>query len=86
MGIEVDPGTVTHFGLWLNEGKWPSAGGGLFHVALEPTSGCSDDLDVSARLGSAWRVPGCGSQEWRVTMVFGAGVEGAEAFVMSSRT
>jgi galactose mutarotase-like enzyme len=81
LGIEVGPRTVPHFGLWLNEGKWPSAGEGLVHVALEPTSGCSDDLDISARLGSAWLVPGGARQEWHVTMVLGVGAEEAEAFV-----
>jgi galactose mutarotase-like enzyme len=85
LGLQVDPGTVPHFGLWLNEGRWPSSQGGLYHVALEPTNGCTDSLDVAAALGSGLYVPGQNAREWTLSMVFGTVAGDAPAFVDGSR-
>jgi hypothetical protein len=81
VGFEVDPESVPHFGVWLNEGRWPTAEGGLFHVALEPTSGFADNLEVANALGPGSWVPAHGSRQWHVSMVFGSAHEDAVSFV-----
>jgi hypothetical protein len=85
LGIEVTAETVPHFGLWVNEGRWPGREEGLFHVALEPTNGFADSLDVAAALGSGIDIPGHSACEWNVSMVFGAGAGDAATFVERGR-
>jgi hypothetical protein len=81
LGFEIDPQTVPHCGIWLNEGHWPAGNESLFHVALEPTTGFSDNLAVAASLGSGLSIPGHGVREWRLSMVFGSVGEEAATFV-----
>jgi hypothetical protein len=81
LGLHVDPATVPHYGLWLNEGRWPRPEEDLFHVALEATNGCADSLEVAAALGSGLHIPGQSARGWTLSMVFGTGADDARAFV-----
>ena len=81
LGIEVRPETVPHFGLWINEGRWPGPEEGLSHVALETTNGFTDSLEMAAALGSGLSIPGHSTRQWSVSMVFGTGAKGAATFV-----
>ena len=51
-------------GIWLCYGGWPSTGPGLFHVALEPTTGDADGLTESLARGGAVTVPPRGTVAW----------------------
>ncbi len=81
LAIEVAPESIPYFGLWLNEGRWPSPVDGLYHLALEPTNGCADQLEVAAALGSGLSVPGQSARDWALSMVFGTVADDAPAFV-----
>lgn len=83
LGVEMDPQAVPHLGMWLNEGRWPTGEGSFYHIALEPTTGCSDSLEISSNLGSGLCVKGHAVEEWRIVMVFGSVVNRAESFVGS---
>jgi len=56
-----------HWGVWVNNGSW------MHHhlIAIEPTTGRSDELDRAIRDGSAGQVDGGGTAEWTVQMAVG---------------
>ena len=68
--VELDPGDVTHFGLWVNNGGWtPFAGGAPYrNVAFEPCIGAPDTLDdaLGAGGGAAWLGAG-ETRRWTLT-------------------
>lgn len=70
LGIAMDA-ERTQFGLWLNHGGWPSVGG-LYHTAVEPCTGGSDDLGVACRLGEAISLAPESTVRWRVTIQVGS--------------
>jgi hypothetical protein len=71
LGMRFDPAEVPYLGLWINEGRWPSLDDGLRHIALEPTNGSADQLDVARRLGGGTTLPGHSANKWRVSIVLG---------------
>ena len=81
VGVEVDRETVPHFGVWVNEGRWPVPEDRLYHVALEPTTGFADNLEIAAAVGSGAIVPALGALQWRVSLEFGTTADEAGAFV-----
>lgn len=68
-GLELcwDVAALPFLGLWLNHDGWPAPGSGLRQVALEPTSGDSDDLAVALERGG-WVVPAGGHRVWSVEL------------------
>lgn len=72
LAVRFDPATVTHLGLWLNQGGWPEQDG-LHHAALEPCTGGSDDLALAVRLGEATTVGPYGTLSWEVDIRLGRG-------------
>lgn len=56
-----------YWGIWINTGAWL----GHRHFAIEPTTGRHDQLDRSARDGSAAVVPPNGKSEWTVRWTVG---------------
>ena len=68
--VELDPGEVTHFGLWLNNRGWtPFAGGDPYcNFAFEPCIGAPDTLDdaLGAWGAAAWLEPG-ETRRWALT-------------------
>jgi hypothetical protein len=81
VGVEVDREIIPHFGVWVNEGRWPVPEDRLYHVALEPTTGFADNLETAAAVGSGAIVPALGVQQWRVSLEFGTTADEAAAFV-----
>ncbi|CAA9352545.1 MAG: hypothetical protein AVDCRST_MAG11-3609 [uncultured Gemmatimonadaceae bacterium] len=68
--VELDPGEVTHFGLWLNNRGWtPFAGGAPYrNFAFEPCIGAPDTLDdaLGAWGAAAWLEAGA-TRRWTLT-------------------
>jgi galactose mutarotase-like enzyme len=73
--VEVDPGEVPHFGLWLNRGGWTPfragerPGAAPYHnLAFEPCLGAPDALDAAlgAWRGAQWLAPGA-TRRWTLT-------------------
>ena len=55
-------------GVWINRGGW----NGYHHVAIEPTTGAPDALDVAVREWQEYAsVPPHGTVEWEFTMTVG---------------
>ena len=80
LGLEFDLDDVRFLGVWLNRGGWP-AGDPLHHIALEATTGASDDLGDALRQGGGRTIPAHSSIEWTIWIRVGAGRAGADAFV-----
>lgn len=59
---------VPAFGLWLSYGGWPDAAAPLHQVALEPATGCADDLAAAEALGQAKRLSPGETHRWTVTL------------------
>ena len=71
IALAFDPQRLPYIGVWINQGGWPLDGAPCFNVALEPTCGYPDRLDVAHARGAAATVgPGEG-QEWDVELTFG---------------
>lgn len=64
--ISWDPNRITHSGLWLNYGGWPSVPG-LHHVALEATTAAADHLGQALDRGEAQSLPAGAVRQWQVT-------------------
>jgi hypothetical protein len=54
-------------GLWLSRGGW----NGQHHLALEPTNGMPDALDIAAGQHCCGLIPARGAKSWHVRMVVG---------------
>jgi hypothetical protein len=82
IGFTVDPLQVPYVGVWMNEGRWPTPDQGLYHVAIEPSSGFADHLEHAHRLASVAVLGGHGGvATWNVSMVFGTRDEPVLEFV-----
>lgn len=71
IALTFDPGRLPYVGIWINQGGWPADGPGHVNVALEPTCGYPDLLDVAHARGAAATVGPGEEQEWDVELVFG---------------
>jgi len=61
-----DPGALPYVGVWINRGGW----GGYEHVAIEPTTGRPDALDVAAgQWKSASKLPAGKTVRWQVRIL-----------------
>jgi hypothetical protein len=57
-----DDALAAYWGVWINTGGWVTH----HHFAIEPTTGRFDEVDRSAKDGSAGRVAALGRSGWRV--------------------
>ena len=72
IALTFDRGRLPYVGVWINQGGWPVNGPGAFNVALEPTCGFPDLLDVAVERGHAATVGPGEAREWDVELVFGS--------------
>lgn len=80
LGLEFELEDVPFLGVWINRGGWPPAEP-LHHVALEATTGASDDLAEALRRGGGRTIPAHSSIVWTIGIRVGVGRAGADAFV-----
>lgn len=66
-----DPHRLPYIGVWINQGGWPLEGAACYNVALEPTCGYPDLLDVAYERGVVATVGPGEKQEWDVELRFG---------------
>jgi galactose mutarotase-like enzyme len=71
VGLTFDPRRLPYLGVWINQGGWPLTGRAGYNVALEPTCGYPDLLEVAVGRGAAARVGPGERQEWGVELRFG---------------
>jgi galactose mutarotase-like enzyme len=80
IGLTFDLTEVPVLGIWLNRGGWPPDAP-LHHIALEPTTGSSDDLAEALRRGTGIAIPPRAAASWKVGVVVGSGRDAVEKFV-----
>ena len=76
LGLRFDPAAVPFLGVWLDYGGWPAPGQGLYHVALEPSTGDADHLDVALDRGSCSVLPPTGRLTWQLELLVGSDEQG----------
>jgi hypothetical protein len=67
--LRFTPHVIPCFGIWINQGGWPSTDSGLYQLGLEPATGCSDDLATALR-NRETTVAIDRPLAWRITMTF----------------
>ncbi len=81
LGLRFDPAAVPFLGVWLDYGGWPAQGQGLYHLALEPSTGNADDLDVALDRGSCSVLPANGRLAWQLEFAVGSDEHALHAFL-----
>jgi hypothetical protein len=70
--LTFDARQLPYVGVWINQGGYPVDGVPCYNVALEPTCGYPDLLDVACSQGAAATIAPGQQQEWTVDLLFGS--------------
>jgi galactose mutarotase-like enzyme len=81
LGLRFDPAAVPFLGVWLDYGGWPTPGQGLYHVALEPSTGDADALEVALDRRSYSVLPANGGLAWQLELTLGSDEEALHALL-----
>lgn len=71
VALSFDAARLPALGVWINLGGWPTEEQNIYHIALEPTTGHPDLLDVAVARGTAATIGPGETQTWTVTLCFG---------------
>lgn len=70
--LTFDPEQLPYVGIWINRGGYPLEDTPCYNVALEPTCGYPDLLDVAHSRGATATVNPGQQQEWTIELLFGS--------------
>jgi len=62
---------IPFVGMWINEGGWPFDDKPSFNVALEPCTGCPDNLATAIQRGEHGLIKGLQTKSWTLDITIG---------------